>query len=301
MVALAGAPRSGRPVTDTQEAVGAVIATALSDPQRRGLPCGSWTLDRLEAYRNETAGLAIERSRIDERLRAAGLRWRQAETWFGARVDPRFAEPRGRARPSPPPPRQRRDRPRRGGAKGGQELPRAARGPPHAHGWPAGAAGRAGDRLRSAGERRQLRRLPPVPGEALTPPLRSAARPTGPPSWSASRDGCRLRPGRVYASVANLNAHRATAVLLFSLGQPRWAVVFQPTCAAYRTLIEPWWKTRRAPAFQGRRVACWAEPCQAVERATAYRNAQRHPCAWGRRRRHRPCRRPGVALAANVR
>jgi hypothetical protein len=30
----------------------------------------------------------MKRSRISEILLAEGLRWRQEETWFGARVDP---------------------------------------------------------------------------------------------------------------------------------------------------------------------------------------------------------------------
>src|SRR2546423_4741909 len=36
-----------------------------------------------------------------------------------------------------------------------------------------------------------------------------------------------------YAILDNLNVHRATDVLLFSLAPPRWELVFQPTYAAY--------------------------------------------------------------------
>ena len=43
---------------------------------------------------------------------------------------------------------------------------------------------------------------------------------------------------RVYAILDNLNIHRATDVLLFSLGHPRWEFVFQPKYAAYLNLIE---------------------------------------------------------------
>ena len=89
------APRSGRPSTYTTAEVGEVIAAALRDPQELGLPFGAWTLDRLEAYLNEQKGIAIKRSRIDDLLRAEGLRWRKEETWFGQRVDPDFAEKRG--------------------------------------------------------------------------------------------------------------------------------------------------------------------------------------------------------------
>jgi transposase len=94
--------RSGRPATYSPEDVGTVIRTALTDPQALGLPFGSWTLDRLEAYLNETRHLPIKRSRIDDLLRAEGLRWRTQETWFGKRVDPEFAAKRGPSRPSIP-------------------------------------------------------------------------------------------------------------------------------------------------------------------------------------------------------
>ena len=95
LAGLADRPRSGRPVTYTPEQVGEVIGASLTKPDTLGLPFGSWTLDRLQAYLNEVKGLPIKRSRIDEILVAEGLRWRQQETWFGERVDPAFAEKRG--------------------------------------------------------------------------------------------------------------------------------------------------------------------------------------------------------------
>jgi transposase len=102
-------------------------------------------------------------------------------------------------------------------------------------------------------------------------------------------------PEAVFAIVDNLSTHRAADVLLFSLAYPRWHFVFQPTYAAYLNLIEPWWKTLRRLALHGRRFETWAEMAQAVEEATAYWNAHRHPYRWGRRRRHRPRRQPGCA------
>jgi transposase len=93
-------PRSGRPVTYSREEVGVVVATALTDPKVLGLAFGSWTFARLERYLNEACSLAIKRSRIHELLQAEGLRWREEETWFGARVDPDFAQKRGESRPS---------------------------------------------------------------------------------------------------------------------------------------------------------------------------------------------------------
>ena len=101
---------------------------------------------------------------------------------------------------------------------------------------------------------------------------------------------------RVYAIVDNLNVHRAVDVLLFSLAHPQWEFVFQPKYAAYLNLIEPWWKVLRSLALKGRRFETWEEVCQAVERATAYWNAHRHPFIWGRRRRHRVTRGLGIGL-----
>jgi transposase len=90
-------PRAGRPPTYPAEAVGEVIAAALTKPPELGLPFGSWTLDRLAAYLHEQRGIAMQRSRINELLIAEGLRWRTQETWFGDRVDPDFARKRGRS------------------------------------------------------------------------------------------------------------------------------------------------------------------------------------------------------------
>ena len=101
---------------------------------------------------------------------------------------------------------------------------------------------------------------------------------------------------RIYAIADNLSAHRATDVLLFMLAHPRWEMVFQPKYAAYLNLIEPWWKVLRSLALAGRRFESWDDICQAVEGATAYWNAHRHPFVWGHRRRHRPRRQPGIAL-----
>lgn len=98
--------RSGRPPTYTAEQIGEVIAVSLLKPDSLGLPFGSWTLDRLEVYLNEERGLPIKRSRINEILVAEGLRWRTDETWFGDRVDPKFAEKRGPSSPSTRPHRQ---------------------------------------------------------------------------------------------------------------------------------------------------------------------------------------------------
>ncbi len=107
--------------------------------------------------------------------------------------------------------------------------------------------------------------------------------------------------GRVYAILDNLSAHRAPDVLLFALAHPRWEFVFQPVYAPDLNLIEPWWKTLRSLALKGRRFETWEQIGDAVREATTYWNAHKHPFRWGRRRRHRPKRKPGVARPANVR
>jgi transposase len=105
---------------------------------------------------------------------------------------------------------------------------------------------------------------------------------------------------RVYAILDNLNVHRATDVLLFVLAHPRWEFAFQPTYAAYLNLIEPWWKVLRSLALKGRRFETWDQIATAVDAATTYWNAHRHPFVWGRRRRHKPRRQMGIARLPSV-
>jgi transposase len=105
---------------------------------------------------------------------------------------------------------------------------------------------------------------------------------------------------RIYAMMDNRRAHRATEVLLFSLAHPRGEFVFQPKYAPSLHVIEPWWKGLRSLALKGRRFETWAEVCPAVDEATRYWNAHRHPFIGGRRRRHQPRRRPGVGLLPKV-
>jgi transposase len=96
LAGLEDQPRGGRPPTYTREQVGEIVATALTDPQTLDLPFQSWTLDRLVAYLREQKGIAMQRSRLNEVLLTEGLRWRKQESWFGERVDPDFAQKRGR-------------------------------------------------------------------------------------------------------------------------------------------------------------------------------------------------------------
>jgi transposase len=136
----------------------------------------------------------------------------------------------------------------------------------------------------------------PADGEALTAPY--AGRTTANYVDFLARVEAWIPPDveRIYAIMDNLSAHRATDVLLFSLAHPRWEFVFQPKYAPYLNLIEPWWKVLRSLALKGRRFETWAEVCAAVQEATRYWNAHRHPFIWGQRRRHRPRRRPGIGI-----
>ena len=93
--------RSGRPPTYSAEERSAVITAALSRPTELDLPFASWTLDRLVVHLSKQ-GIGMRRSRVSEILLAEGLRWRQEETWFGARVDPDFTRKRGRLSGSTP-------------------------------------------------------------------------------------------------------------------------------------------------------------------------------------------------------
>jgi len=99
---LRDAARGGRPARYTAGQVGRVVELALSDPDALDLPFGCWTLDRLQRYANEVLGIPIRRARIAEVLAREGLRWRAQESWFGQRVDPDFAEKRGRSSGSTP-------------------------------------------------------------------------------------------------------------------------------------------------------------------------------------------------------
>jgi transposase len=97
---------------------------------------------------------------------------------------------------------------------------------------------------------------------------------------------------RVYAILDNLDMHHCHDLLLFMIHHPRWEFVYQPKYAAYLNLIEPWWKVLRSLALKGERFETWEQVVTAIDAATAYWNAHKHPFVWGRRRRHQPVRSP---------
>jgi transposase len=126
LAGLEDRPRPGRHPTYSPEQVAEIIAAALTKPDALGQPFAAWTLDRLVAYLAESKGITMKRTRLDEVLRAEGLRWRKQETWFGARVDPEFAEKRGASSGSTP--RRPREVSSFASTKWGRKVPRASLG-----------------------------------------------------------------------------------------------------------------------------------------------------------------------------
>ena len=141
----------------------------------------------------------------------------------------------------------------------------------------------------------------PATGEALTHPYPSRSAANWADFLGRVEAWIPAEVERVYAIVDDLQAHRAVDVLLFARAFARWEFVFQPKYAAYLNLIEPRWKVLKSLALKGRRFETWEEVCRGIEEATGYWNRHRHPFVWGRRRRHRPRRRPGIAAVPGIR
>jgi transposase len=295
---LEEAPRSGRPVTYQPEVVSEIIQTALSNPRSLGESYATWTLDRLVDYLHRVKGIRMQRSRISEIFIAEGLSWRHEESWFGERVDPDFARKRGAITTiSTTPP------------KGSVSVcldemgPQAVKSYPGKHlvypaateTKPAGRAKQAIDYGRRGKAGYIFGALKPVDGEVFTATYTRRTLVNWIDFLQQVQEWIPKDVERVYAILDNLTMHRAMDVLFFNLASPRWEFVFQPTAAAYWNLIEPWWKTLKSLAFKGRRFETWQEIEEAVQQATAYWNEHRHPSVWGRRRRHQPRRKPGIA------
>lgn len=93
---LADGPRSGRPMTYSEEERGRMVVTAKTRPQMLGLEYGHWTLDRLVEYVKHRLSIPISRSQLGEILHLEGLKWYQEKTYFTESPDPQFAQKRGR-------------------------------------------------------------------------------------------------------------------------------------------------------------------------------------------------------------
>jgi transposase len=290
--------RSGRPLTYTPEERSAVITAALSRPTDLDLPFACWTLDRLVAYLSEK-GIGMKRSRISEILLAEGLKWRQEEAWF-VRVSIPTLNVKGaieHLHTAPPDtsvvvcvdemgPQASKSYPGRRLVK--PAGPRAERAKQEIDYGRRDVAGYVFGAFR------------PATGAALTATYTGRTIANWVDFLGKVERWIDPAVERVYAVMDNLNTHTAMDVLLFALAHPRWEFVFQPIYAAYLNLLEPWWKVLRSLALKGRRFEAWSEIERAVQRATEYWNAHKHPFVWGRRRRHRIPRRFGIAAAENV-
>ena len=78
----------------------------------------------------------------------------------------------------------------------------------------------------------------------------------------------------------NLSVHRALDVQLWTLAHPRVRFLFQPTYAPWLNLIEPWWKTLRSLALNGRRFQTIDQMMGAIRDATLYWLDHCHPFTW---------------------
>lgn len=86
--------------------------------------------------------------------------------------------------------------------------------------------------------------------------------------------------GDIILILDNLSVHRALDIQLWALANPRVRFLFQPTYAPWLNLIEPWWKTLRSLALNGRRFDTVQDIGRAVDRATGYWLDHRHPYHW---------------------
>jgi transposase len=303
LVGLEEAPRSGRPVTYTPEEVSSIIQTALSKPRDLGEDYATWTLDRLVDYLHRVKGIRMKRSRISEIFIAEGLRWRHEETWFGERVDPDFAKKRGvieTVYTAPPEDSVTVCLDQMGPVAVKSYPGKQLVDPEAAETQPAGRAKQEIDYGRREKAGYVFGALQPRTGEVYTATYTRRRLVNWIDFLQQLEEWIPTDVERVYAVLDNLSMHRAVDVLLFNLAYPRWEFVFQPTYAAYLNLIEPWWKTLKSLALKGRRFETWREIEEAVKKATAYWNAHKHPYIWGRRRRHQPRRKPGIARLPKV-
>jgi transposase len=88
--------------------------------------------------------------------------------------------------------------------------------------------------------------------------------------------------GELILIMDNLAVHKTLEVRLWALAQPRVRFLFQPRYAPWLNLIEPWWKTLKNLALKGRNFDSLDAVKSAIEQATNYWNAHRHPYRWRR-------------------
>ena len=90
-------PRSGKPVTHTEEVRSQLIDLALQKPRSQNQPFELWTLTRLQTEYEERYGLRLGISTIWKWLQSEGLEWKRQQSWFqdADKHDPEFVEKRG--------------------------------------------------------------------------------------------------------------------------------------------------------------------------------------------------------------
>jgi len=98
----------------------------------------------------------------------------------------------------------------------------------------------------------------------------------------------------------NLIIHASREVKLALTAWPEIQIQFIPKYACWLNLIEPWWKQLKSLAIKGKRFETIEELISALNQALEYWNAHRHPFVWGKRRRHRSHRQPGIATLPKV-
>ena len=86
--------------------------------------------------------------------------------------------------------------------------------------------------------------------------------------------------GEIILIMDNLSIHKAMDVRLWAVTHERVRFLFQPTYAPWLNLIEPWWKTLRSLALNGRRFESATEVETAIHAGTASWNQHRHPYVW---------------------
>lgn len=86
--------------------------------------------------------------------------------------------------------------------------------------------------------------------------------------------------GNLIFILDNLSVHRALDVQLWALAHRRVRFLFQPTYAPWLNLIEPWWKSLRSLALNGRRFETVDQMVRAIGDATLYWLDHRHPFTW---------------------
>jgi DDE superfamily endonuclease len=78
----------------------------------------------------------------------------------------------------------------------------------------------------------------------------------------------------------HLSTHRSRETHTALIAWPEVPLVFIPTSACWRHLMEPWWKQRRSLALRGRRFEDGDELIEAVGQGPAYWHQHRYPSIW---------------------